>query len=220
MIIDTLNSYRYLNPINKEKALLWCITIAIGTMLLEFIFSYLSNSLMLFSDGVHMFTHALSLIVTLISIVIAKKTKNKVAELIAVTINGMTLFYLGIYIMFESFERLVEPAAINLNYTVSIALIGLLVNLLTAVLLYLSGLEDLSTKSAFTHMMADTFMSISIIVGAAIIYATGLFIIDPLLSGLVSILVMKWAFDLFKQLAEVLNISEALGLGFKEKINS
>ncbi len=207
--VKTLTSMPIKNWLPKEKALLICIVITLMVMVLEFVFSYISHSLMLFSDGVHMFTHALSLIITLISILIAKKIKNKSVELIAVTINGMMLFYFGLFIFFESIDRIITPEPINISYTVGIACIGLVVNLFTAYLLYQSGIEDLNTKSAFAHMMADTLMSVAIVVGAGVIYFTNFYVIDALLSIIVSILVMKWAFDLLNKIARILRLTGA-----------
>lgn len=181
------------------------ISITLMVMVLEIAFSFIGNSLMLFSDGIHMFTHALSLIITLLSMVIARKTKNKSVELIAVTINGMMLFYFGIYIFFESIDRLLEPRTIQLTYTLAVAVIGLIVNVFTAVLLNQSGIEDLNTKSAFAHMVSDTLMSVSIVIGTLIIYFTKLYVIDAILSIIVSVLIIKWAVDLLRSTAIVLN---------------
>lgn len=137
--------------------------------------------------------------------VIARKTKNKSVELIAVTINGMMLFYFGIYIFFESIDRLLEPRTIQLTYTLAVAVIGLIVNVFTAVLLNQSGIEDLNTKSAFAHMVSDTLMSVSIVIGTLIIYFTKLYVIDAILSIIVSVLIIKWAVDLLRSTAIVLN---------------
>lgn len=207
-MFDTISKAMFLKnvkAISKEKALIISISITLMVMVLEIAFSFIANSLMLFSDGIHMFTHALSLIITLISMVIAKKTKNKSVELIAVTINGMMLFYFGIYIFFESIDRLLEPKMIQLSYTMAVAVIGLVVNVFTAVLLNQSGIEDLNTKSAFAHMVSDTLMSVSIVMGTLIIYFTKLYVIDAILSIIVSVLIIKWAVDLLRSTAIVLN---------------
>ena len=152
-----------------------------------------------------MFTHALALIITLLSMLIARKTKNKSVELIAVTINGMILFYFGIYIFFESIDRLLEPRMIQLTYTLAVAIIGLIVNVFTALLLNLSGIEDLNTRSAFAHVVSVTLMSVSIVIGTLIIYFTKLYVIDAILSIVVSVLIIKWAVDLLRSTAIVLN---------------
>lgn len=207
-MFDTISKAMFLKnvkAISKEKALMISISITLMVMVLEIAFSFIGNSLMLFSDGIHMFTHALSLIITLLSMVIARKTKNKSVELIAVTINGMMLFYFGIYIFFESIDRLLEPRTIQLTYTLAVAVIGLIVNVFTAVLLNQSGIEDLNTKSAFAHMVSDTLMSVSIVIGTLIIYFTKLYVIDAILSIIVSVLIIKWAVDLLRSTAIVLN---------------
>lgn len=190
---------------SDKSILILSICLTLMVMVLEIAFSFIANSLMLFSGGMHMFTHALALIITLLSMLIARKTKNKSVELIAVTINGMILFYFGIYIFFESIDRLLEPRMIQLTYTLAVAIIGLIVNVFTALLLNLSGIEDLNTRSAFAHVVSVTLMSVSIVIGTLIIYFTKLYVIDAILSIVVSVLIIKWAVDLLRSTAIVLN---------------
>ena len=80
----------------------------------------------------------------------------------------------------------------------AVALIGLAVNLVTAVILGRSGLEDLNTKSAFLHMLADTFSSVAIVVGGIVLPLTDWILIDPLLSLVVAGVVVKWSWDLLR----------------------
>lgn len=204
------------HKISKEKALAICIVVTLFAMILEIGFSFISHSLMLFSDGIHMLTHALSLMITLLSIIIAKRTKNKLVELVAVTINSMALFYFGIFIFFESIDRFMEPEIIDLTYTIPIAVVGLAVNIFTAVLLNQTGIEDLNTKSAFAHMISDTLLSVSVVLGTVIIYFTGLYFIDALLSIIVSVFVVKWAVDLLKSTATTLKFIESTPLIYEQ----
>ena len=151
---------------------------------------------MLFSDGLHMFSHAASLFISFFAILLAQKWQNNRIELIAALINGIGLLGFTIYILYESYIRMLDPTTILITDTLIVAIIGLIVNILTAWLLSTAGVEDLNTKSALLHMLADTFSSVAIIVGVVIIAYTDWFIIDSILSVVVAIVVGKWAVGL------------------------
>jgi cobalt-zinc-cadmium efflux system protein len=85
-----------------------------------------------------------------------------------------------------------------------IATIGLVVNLVTAWILHGVSKESLNIKSAFLHMLSDTFSSVAIVIGAIIIYFTGFNIIDPILSIVIALIILLWAWSLFKDSVNIL----------------
>lgn len=184
--------------ISKTKALWLCIAITLSVMVLELLVGSITNSLMLFSDGLHMLSHAASLGITLMAIYIAKRRGNEKVETIAALINGVGLLFFTGFILAESFERLASPEAIVLQNILLVAILGLAVNLTTAFILGASGVEDLNTKSAFMHMLADTFSSVAIITGALIIYETEWFWVDAILSAVIAVVVGKWSWGLIR----------------------
>ncbi len=185
--------------LNKSQAIWLCIGITLFVMVVELFYSYVANSLMLFSDGLHMFSHAASLGISLSAIYIAERTQNDKVESWAALINGIGLIGFTIYIFIESYLRLMSPEVIEVNSTFVVAIIGLIVNLLTAWILSSTGVEDLNTKSAFLHMLADTFSSVAIILGTVVIIYTDWFWIDAILSAVVAYVVGKWSIDLISQ---------------------
>lgn len=189
----------------KRSALLWCMGITLITMLIEIGVGIYTGSLMLFSDGLHMLSHGSSLFISYLAMVIAQRPANKKypfgyrrAETLAALINGISLAFFIYFIAAESIARLFEPRAIDTTWLLIVAGIGLMVNLWTALILSRAGLEDLNTRSAFLHMLADTFSSVAIILGAILIYYTGWFIIDAVLSLVVAFVIGKWAYGLIR----------------------
>lgn len=190
--------------IGKERALLICIIITVLVMLLEFWVGELAGSLMLISDGFHMLSHAASLLVTLSALLLARKWKSRkegdsLPELIGALINGAGLIFFTVFIVLESLERLEHPEQIDLLNTFAVAVLGLMINLTTALILGISGVEDLNTRSAYLHMLADTFSSVVILLGLVIIHFTGWLFIDPVLSLVVAFVIAKWAYGLFRE---------------------
>ncbi len=197
--------------LSKAKALQLALGITLVMMVGEFVYSYITGSLMLFSDGIHMLSHGASLGVSLLGVYLAGKKSGASypfgfakAEILAAFINGISLVIFVGYIVYESVFRLIEPQPIAVTETLVVGALGLLVNLVTAVILSLAGLEDLNTKSAFYHMLADTFSSLAILIGVGIIQLTGWFAIDALLSLVVAIVILKWSVGLLKQSTKVL----------------
>jgi len=197
--------------LDKQKALIISLVITLTTMVVEFISSFLTGSLMLFSDAIHMLSHAASLLISLLAIMLAVRIKSKRLpfglkrlEPLAAFINGISLVFFVAYIGYEAFIRLIDPQIIQTSSTLMVAIIGLAVNLITAFILGLAGLEDLNTRSVFLHMLADTFSSIAIIAGAITIKYTGWMILDPILSLVVAIIIGKWGYDLLKESGKIL----------------
>ena len=192
--------------LTPTTAMLICIVITVSTMVIEFVASAFTGSLMLWSDGVHMLSHAASLGISFMAASIASKPSSRKfpwglhrVEIIAAHINGIGLAGFTFYIIYESLGRLFNPVAIVSEDMLVVAVIGLIVNLLTAFILSKAGLEDLNTKSAFLHMLADTFSSVAIIVGGVVIMYTDWFWIDAVLSVIIAVVIGKWSWGLLKE---------------------
>ncbi|MES2630153.1 MAG: cation diffusion facilitator family transporter [Bacteroidota bacterium] len=203
--------------LSKERALMLCLLITFAAMIAEFIGGYFTASLMLFSDGIHMLSHAASLFVSWLALYLVKKYDGKRfpfgmkrVEVLAAFINGLSLLFFVGYIVYAAIVRLIDPQPIEVGVTLTVAVVGLIVNLVTAFVLSLAGLEDLNTRSAFLHMLADTFSSLAIIGGGIIIYYTGWFQVDAILSFVVALVIAKWSIGLLKTSATILAESSPL----------
>ncbi|MGB0869341.1 MAG: cation diffusion facilitator family transporter [Flavobacteriales bacterium] len=185
--------------LTKQNALLWSICINVIAMIIEFYYAEITKSVMLFSDAIHMLSHVASLLVSYIAILLATRLKNgEYYENLAALINGIGLLVFTGFIFQEAYIHMLHPNTITLGMAFYTAIFGLVINLLTAFILSKSGVEDINTKSAFLHMLSDTFSSVSIILGLIIIYYTNWLWIDVVLSVVVGIVVGKWSFGLIK----------------------
>jgi len=180
-------------------------------MVVEFVAGSLTGSLMLVSDAIHMLSHATALGISFLAILLAQRgTGDELpfglyrVEILAALLNGIGLAGFSLWIIYEGILRILHPVAILGPAMTAVACVGLAVNLATAVILRRSGLEDLNTKSAFLHMLADTFSSVAIVVGGIIISLTDWALVDPLLSLVVAGVVVKWSWDLLRDSTLVL----------------
>ncbi len=188
-----------------KKVLKWALAITVIAMCMEFFYGFLSNSLALISDAIHMFTHSFALIISLVAIVIAAKKAplNKTfgyyrIEVIAAFINGLTIVASIFWIIYEAIERYLNPKIIDVKMAMIVAIIGLVVNVITGVILMQGDKENINLKSSFVHMLADALSSVAIIFGYVVIHYTQWYWIDMALALMVSLIIGKWAYGVLK----------------------
>ncbi len=193
----------------RSKLILACSLT--GTMfIVEGIAGFLTNSLALLSDAGHMLTHMIALLISLGAILFASRppTVRKTygfyrLEILAALFNGATLFLITIWIFFHAYKRIINPEPVASGHMLIVAIVGLLVNLACAYILKTSH-GSLNIKSAFMHMMADTFSSLVVVFGAIIMHYTQWYILDPALSILICIVILVWSYQLITESVDIL----------------
>jgi len=193
----------------RSKLVLACALT--GTMfIVEGIAGFLTNSLALLSDAGHMLTHMIALLISLGAIVFASRppTARKTygfyrLEILAALFNGATLFLITIWIFFHAYKRIINPEPVASGHMFIVAIIGLFVNLACAYILKTSH-GSLNIKSAFMHMMADTFSSLVVVIGAIIMHYTQWYMLDPALSILICIIILVWSYQLITESVDIL----------------
>ena len=202
-----------------KKVLKWALSITLVTMFLEFFYGFMSNSLALVSDAIHMFTHSFALIISLIAIIIASK-KAPIAktfgfyrtEVLAAFLNGITIVLSIIWILYEAVMRFLNPQTIDIKTAMVVAIIGLIVNIITGVILMQGDKNNINLKSAFVHMLSDALSSVAIIIGYVVIYFTQWYFVDIILAVIVACVIAKWAMDILKNSVNTLMESSPLDI--------
>jgi len=195
----------------EKKRLLWSMGITFVVMLLEIAGGLFSRSLALLSDAGHMFTHLFSLGVCLAAIYIAAgpprghRTYGLYrAEILAALFNSIFLFLVTGAILYETVIRLLHPAPIKTMEMFVVAFIGLAVNAASLLILRGSVRRDINIKAAFAHVAADAVSSVGVVGGAVFIRFTGMTWVDPVLAAGISLLILAWAWRLFKESVNIL----------------
>jgi cobalt-zinc-cadmium efflux system protein len=200
-------SYRHV----EKKKLLLASLLTGGMMVVEAVGGLLTNSLALISDAGHMLTHLLALVLSLVALIFASRppTEKKTfgfyrLEILAALINGMALLVITSWIFYEVYQRLLNPTPVASLQMLVIAVLGLLVNLITAIILVGPSTRSLNTRSALFHLLGDAFSSVGVVLGAIAIYFTGQWIIDPLLSVAICVLILVWSYRLIMESVDIL----------------
>lgn len=204
--------YRKYSHREKEKGRLKFVIYITGiTMIVEVIGGVISGSLALISDAGHMFTHAFALLISFVAIVLASKPADIQKtfgyyriEIIATLFNSISLLFITCWIFYESYQRIIHPLPIKVTEMLIVSTAGLIVNIVSAIILVGVRKEDLNVRSAFIHMIGDTASSVGIILGAVIILYTGWTLIDPILSVLIGVVILIWAWNLARESLHIL----------------
>ncbi len=181
----------------SPRALAFALTLTLLFAVVEVVTGFISNSLALISDAGHMVTDAASLGLALLAQIIAKRppsARNSFgfgrAEALAAFVNGLAMLAVVGWIVFEAVQRFAAPKPVEGATVFIVAVIGLAINLGVAWLLARDQ-ASINTRAALVHVMGDILGSVAAIAAGAIIYLTGWMQADPLLSVLVSLLILK-----------------------------
>lgn len=195
-------------PRNKLAfAVLFTGAILIG----ELVGGYLANSLALLSDAGHAFTDVLALLLSWFALRQAEKPATGRMTfgyhrwgIIAAFINAVSLVGIAAIIFYEAYGRLREPEPVRSGLMLSVAVIGLVANLVIAFVLRREQRENLNIHSAFLHVMGDALASVGVILGGAIIYFSGWLWVDPAISVVIALIIVFGAGRVIREAVNVL----------------
>jgi len=190
--------------------LFWPVVLTLGFALVEAVGGWLTHSLALLGDAGHMFSDSASLGLAWLASWIALKPPTRKhsyglarVEIIVALINGLFMLFVVGGIVHEAIHRLQYPRAVAGGEVMLIAFVGLLVNIGVAWHLN-KGKDNLNARAALLHVMGDLLGSVAAIAAGAIIYFTGWTQIDPILSMLISLLILASTFNLLREALHVL----------------
>mgnify|MGYP001402751039 CR=1 FL=1 len=153
----------------------------------ELVGGFLTRSLALLSDAAHVFLDVFALALSYIAIRLASLPPNERhtygyhrLRVVAALVNGATLLVVAFEIFREAIGRFSNPEPVLAGPMLVVAVIGLLVNLIVALVLRGHDHEDLNVRSAFLHVLGDALASVGVIVAGVVILLTGWTLVDPL----------------------------------------
>ncbi|OAB46783.1 cation diffusion facilitator family transporter [Paenibacillus antarcticus] len=197
----------------NKKGLLVALIITAGIMFLEFFGGIITNSLALLSDSGHMLSDTSSLLLSLVAIWFASRppSPNKSYgyyrfEILAALFNGISLFIIAGFIVWEALGRFSEPPTVASGAMMLIASIGLLANLISAWSLMRKGdvKNNVNLRSAYLHILGDALGSVGAIVAGILMLLFDWYIADPIISVVVALLILKSAWGVIKHSVHIL----------------
>ena len=194
-----------------RRALKIAAVLTAGFMLVEVAGGLITGSLALLADAGHMLSDSFSLVLALFAVSLAARPATsrrtfgfKRAEILAALVNGLLLALVSIWVVVEAIRRLGDPVDVLAGGMLTVAIIGLGVNVLAAWVLYRSSGESLNVKAALRHVLADLAGSVGVIIAAVVIMLTGWEAADPIISILISLLIVASAWSILRDSVDVL----------------
>lgn len=195
----------------NSRRLFMALTLTAAFMVVEAGGGILAHSLALIADAGHMLTDSASLFLAWLAVRAARRPADEQRsygyerfQVLAAFINGVVLLGLSVWIVAEAMQRLVHPPEVAGGIMVVIAAIGMLVNAGMFWLLHHGDHDDLNLRAAILHVLGDLLGSAAAVVAGAVILATGWMPIDPLLSILVALLILRSAWRLTRESGHIL----------------
>lgn len=197
--------YKHQRADRSLAILAWAVGLTLVFAVVEVVAGFISNSLALISDAGHMVTDAASLALALFAQLVAKRPPSSRysfgfgrAEALAAFVNGLVMLAVVGWIVYEAIHRFAAPQQVQGGTVATVALIGLLVNILVAWVLS-KDRDSMNTRAALIHVMGDMLGSVAALTAGLVIYYTGWMQIDPLLSLLVSLLLLKSTYGILRE---------------------
>jgi cation diffusion facilitator family transporter len=223
------------NQERNERRVWLVIALTATMMVVEITAGHWFGSMALIADGWHMSTHAAAMLIAVLAYRYAQKNANnraftfgtgKVGDLAGFA-SAVILALIALLIGWESFQRLVEPVPISFSQAIMVAVIGLIVNLLSAWLLrddhhhhhhghghhhhhdhghdhHHGHGQDNNLRAAYLHVLADALTSVLAIVALLLGRAYGWFWADPVMGIVGAIVISRWSWGLIKDSGGVL----------------
>jgi len=203
------NHHKQENASNKSLLLVTLLNVFIT--LAEIIGGIMANSLALLSDAIHNLSDTLAILLAYIAQRISRRESNerktfgyKRVEILAAFFNALVLIGISAFLIYEAIRRFSDPEPIKGLLMFVVASAGLIFNLLAVLILRKHSDSSLNIRSAYLHLLGDTLSSVAVIIGGILIYYTDIYWIDPLITILISLYIIKETWGVFKQSADIL----------------
>ena len=199
------HNHSHAHPENG-RALFWAILINLILTAVQVVGGIISGSLSLLADALHNFSDAGALIIAYIAQKISGLPANKEmtfgygrAQILGALINSTTLVIIGFYLIYEAWDRYVNPSEkIDGWMVVWVAAVALIIDLATAWLTYAGSKESINMKAAFVHNLSDALASVVVIVSGFLIINYDVVWVDLVATVIISIYILYQSFGLIK----------------------
>lgn len=195
----------------KGRNLFISILLNVLITVVQIIGGIISGSLALLSDALHNFTDVLSLVISYIANILAKRKASqkrtfgyKRAEIIAAFINSSVLILVGIILIYEAIERFFNPQIIVSDIVIWLAFLAVLVNGISVLLIKKDAEKNMNMKSAYLHLFTDMLSSIAVMIGGILMKYYEVWWVDSVLTLLIALYLIYVGYALFIKSLKVL----------------
>lgn len=193
----------------KQLAIVFCLTFFY--LIVEVIGGFWTGSLALLADAGHMLTDVAGVGLALLAIRFAERPASPErtygyyrVEILAALTNAVVLIFISLYILYEAYQRFIDPPEVASVGMLAVASVGLVVNIVGVVILRSGSKESLNMKGAYFEVLSDMLTSIGVIIAGVIMLTTGWYYADPLISAGIGFFILPRTWSLLKDAVGVL----------------
>jgi cobalt-zinc-cadmium efflux system protein len=197
-------------PVDFGRAFALATLLNFALVVAQVIYGVSANSIALLADAGHNFSDALSLLLAWGAHVLARRQPTerytygfRSASILSALVNAVTMLVTTGAIAWEAIQRFSDPGEVGGLTVMVVAAVGIAVNGVSAWLLMAGRKNDLNVRGAFLHLVADAAVSAAVVVAGALIFWLGWNWIDPLVSLLVSVVIVWGAWALLRESAQL-----------------
>ncbi|GLK64078.1 cation diffusion facilitator family transporter [Paracoccus kondratievae] len=180
-----------------DGAILVAVVVNLALTGAQILGGYIADSTALIADGVHNLSDALALVLAFGARRLARRPATPEmsygwgrAEIVAAFVNYVALIAISVWLAIEALGRLASPPQVGAGLVMALAGFALIVDIATAALVWRASRESVNIRAAFLHNLADAAVSLAVILGGLLIWAFGWQIADPLLTLLISAVIL------------------------------
>ncbi|MES2812332.1 MAG: cation diffusion facilitator family transporter [Bacteroidota bacterium] len=207
----------------KGKNLFFSIILNMVITAAQVVGGLVSGSLALISDALHNFSDVISLVFSLVAHKLSRRKASinntfgyKRAELIAAFVNAFTLILVALYLGYEAINRFFNPHEIKSELVIWLALLGIIANGISVLLLKKDADHNLNMKSAYLHLLTDMMASVAVLIGGLLMKYFGWFWVDGVMTLLISIYLIYVGYDLLIRSTRMLMLFTPEHIDIKE----
>lgn len=205
------------------RRLIFTILLNLLIPVVQVVGGLLAGSVALISDAMHNFSDFSALIIAYIALRLGQKPPSvkytfgyRRAEVLAALVNVTVLMGASIFILTEAIHRLRHPEPVSGILVVAVAAVGVVGNGLSALLLHRDAGHNVNLRGAFLHMMADFLTSVVVLISGVLYLFKPWFWVDPLLSLVIVVFILKNCWSLLKEVAKILMEGTPAGLDIED----
>ncbi len=195
----------------RGSRLALALGLTFGFVIIEALAGLMANSLALLTDAAHNLTDMIALGLSWYAVRLTIQPSNSQktygyhrAGILVALVNSTTLVLIAVGIFYEAYRRFLAPPVVKSEVLVIVGLVGVVVNLVTALLVRSGSGSDLNLRSTFLHLAADVASTMGAVVAGIIIYFTQANWLDPLVSVLIGFIIIYSAWGILQETIEIL----------------
>ncbi|HQO48666.1 MAG TPA: cation diffusion facilitator family transporter [Paludibacteraceae bacterium] len=195
----------------RGKKLLWVTLLNFSISLVQVAGGIISNSLSLISDAIHNLGDTSAIFIAFLAGKHADKRPDarktfgyKRTEILAALFNAVVLIAICFFLFVEAYERFRNPQTIKGGIMLSVAVFGLIANLISVLVLQKEKSYNLNIRAAYLHLLGDTLSSVAVIAGGIAILVWQIYWLDPLVTVAVGVYIIYHTWDVVRQTVDIL----------------